>query len=196
MERLASSTEWALVGTNIAVAVGTIGVAATAGWVAIRDSRQRDVERQEREAAQARLVTSQWVYAPAVPAKSQPERLEFRVFNGSGMPVLQVKVAALQYRKQGGSGSITPVPRDYPTSDTVQPGDTWSWKVPKDLRDLMRESLQQGELPVATFVITDVSGLRWVRTDNRELVRVSALAEEPTTGLMTRLRKAFRLPRA
>lgn len=53
----ACMTDWWSVGSGIVRAVATFAATGVALWVAVRDGRQRDGERRDQEAAQARLVT-------------------------------------------------------------------------------------------------------------------------------------------
>ncbi|MFC4464648.1 hypothetical protein ACFPH6_08775 [Streptomyces xiangluensis] len=160
-------TDWWSVGSSIAGAAATFAATGVALWVAVRDGRQRDAERRDQEAAQARLVTFTGI--------SDGRLL---ITNHSLLPISRLLVTAKVQEADGEwkflavrsratvpwpGGELGPGGRvTLPVSHRmVEPGGT-----------LVFSPLQNGESVRVTMQLLDAQGLWWERTNDQEPVRL------------------------
>lgn len=139
---LASSPDWWLIGTNFAVAVGTIAVAVIAALGALREARQSRKEIEKQAAAQARLVTSDARNFPTV-----------TITNHSGLPLLDARVVALAVMSTRTMFAIASE-----GSGAIAAGESWSWQKSGEPLEL-----PAGEQPVPTVEYVDAVGVTWQR---------------------------------
>lgn len=144
MEIASNPSEWWLIGTNFAVAGGTLLVAAVAALVAIRDGRNRDAERRDRESAQARLVTCVLAYP------------DVKITNHSGLPVLDARVIGL-FEPEARTFHVVESER----SGTINAHDQWPWPVPAEIRSKLDVPARESLVPSIRFM--DASGVEWER---------------------------------
>ncbi|MBT2439831.1 hypothetical protein J7E93_06780 [Streptomyces sp. ISL-36] len=145
MENEMNPSEWWLIGTNFAVAGGTLLVAGVAAVVAIREGRHRDAERRERESAQARLVTC-----------AVREYSNVTITNHSGHPLLDAQVIGLVDPKTRTLRAV-----ESERSGTINAGALWEWPLPDEL--LSKMEIGAGESLVPSIRFMDASGVEWER---------------------------------
>ncbi|MEV0982587.1 hypothetical protein [Streptomyces sp. NPDC049915] len=164
MTNSASPSERWLIGTNFAVAGGTLVVAIVAAWVAIRDGRQRDAELRDRQAAQARLVAVSVItvddqcaeYLRLHPGEKAPPSLSrlyndyWSIVNHSSGPVFDLEILG------GEQGAV-------PYRAPLAPGKS-AGRLPSFVQE--REGLN------VTFRFVDEVGLRWQRKNNGQPQRL------------------------
>lgn len=146
--RIASNpSEWWVIGTNFAVAGGTLLVAVVAALVAIRDGRHRDAERRDRESAQARLVTCVLAYP------------DVQITNHSGLPLLDAQVVVL-FEPEARILHVV----DSKRSGTIKAHDRWLWPIPHEIRSKLEVPVRESLVPSIRFM--DASGVEWERQGN------------------------------
>lgn len=173
--------DWLAAWGQTAGAIGTAAAVGVALWLAFRESRwrradqaERDAERADRDAAQARLVTVEPTYPEVVYARDL--HIVIKIVNASLLPIFDVKVVDL--------------------SCDVAPGHTWRiddsdgdgfkiefrvlaagepFYLPVEYVDPAGRStalMEAGGTDHVTIEFTDSVGLRWRRRDNDAPVRV------------------------
>ncbi|MET8682486.1 hypothetical protein ABZW18_34290 [Streptomyces sp. NPDC004647] len=144
MENVSNPSEWWLIGTNFAVAGGTLLVATVAALVAIRDGRHRDAERRDRESAQARLVTCILAYP------------DVKITNHSGLPLLDAQTIGL-FEPEARTFHAVESER----SGTINAHDHWPWPIPPEIRSKLDVPARESLVPSIRFM--DASGVEWER---------------------------------
>ncbi|NED19512.1 hypothetical protein G3I31_15565 [Streptomyces sp. SID9913] len=144
MTNASNPSEWWMIGTNFAVAGGTLLVAVVAAWVAIHDGRHRDAERRDRESAQARLVTCVLAYP------------DVQITNHSGLPLLDAQVIGL-FEPEARTIHVVESER----SGTIKAHDRWPWPIPPETRSKLEVPARESLVPSIRFM--DASGVEWER---------------------------------
>ncbi|AFM10486.1 hypothetical protein PIS_097 [Saccharomonospora phage PIS 136] len=169
---LSASVEWGTVG-EWAGAAGAVGAAVIALYIAIRDSRVRDRERRDLEAAQARCVVATVQHDPQ-PHNLADERqhLRVRIANHSSDPIMSVDILELTSvkswmigRKAGRVGELL--------ADVIAPG-AEAASEPVTLEGLppIADSLPIERVVSARIQFVDARGLVWERVGTEEPTRV------------------------
>ncbi|WP_159391788.1 hypothetical protein [Streptomyces viridochromogenes] len=161
MENEMNPSEWWLIGTNFAVAGGTLLVAGVAAVVAIRDGRHRDAERRERESAQARLVTC-----------TVREYPNATITNHSGLPLLGAQVIGLFEPKTRTLHAV-----ESQRSGTINAGNSWDWRLPGELLSKLEIDARESLVPSIRFM--DASGVEWERQGDLPPRQRTAMERRP-----------------
>lgn len=142
---------------NVAAAVGTVGATVAAVWIAIRDGRQRERDRKDEQAAQARLVSVEVDRAILFGAV-------IRVTNHSSAPVFAVRVEHVHTSPDPLSFGFADQRREWARID---PGDEVSVTCNLYLKD-GRNLSPVGDMTLVSADVSfvDVNGLRWRRWGN------------------------------
>lgn len=156
-------TNWWLVATSITSAAATIGAVGLALWVAIRDGEQRDEERRDSEAAQARLVMHSYSDTPG----------RVIITNHSAAPIIDVYIQQVSVIYEDGHRR-TPELSGYPSlpasrGSLLHPGEDWF--IPWSLKYGYGPSGQKLQIE-CTYQFLDARGLVWERRNNGQPIRV------------------------
>ncbi|MFI1769205.1 hypothetical protein ACH41H_45245 [Streptomyces sp. NPDC020800] len=164
-------TDWWTTGTSIASAAATVGAVAVALWVAIRDGEQRNAEKRDAEAAQARLILSR-----------RDSEAVLIIHNNSQLPVIDVELysVSLVHPESGKRIAAAKLRRTDLVRDTAPP--------PLRLCQVLQRGGQVGVHVILEgrtsgkdllrlrmechYGFTDSAGLRWERRNNEPPVRI------------------------
>ncbi|MCX5054620.1 MULTISPECIES: hypothetical protein [unclassified Streptomyces] len=174
-------TDWWATGTGIASATATVAAVGVALWVAIRDGEQRNAERRDAEAAQARLIF--------VTRDHEGFRPWVSLWNASASPVLEVEIRSLTAvdRRTGQRMLATRV--SVRSTDVELPGliarvldgaevvnpEVWVIEGTEEIHEGWEPtggwSASESEIE-CIYRYTDTAGLRWERFDSQPPQRV------------------------
>jgi hypothetical protein len=181
-----SVADWVAAIGQVAGALFTAAAVAVALWLAVRESRwrradqaERDAERIDREAAQARLIAVEATYDYF----SKLAKVEYavKVLNGSSLPIFDVKIADVRNDDIPDLGwRIDPLGYldGQPIEARVLPAGG-SFGLPIGFVDTLgRAAYPDGEDHV-TVEFTDAAGLRWRRRNNEPPERAISTTPGP-----------------
>ncbi|AWI32780.1 hypothetical protein [Streptomyces tirandamycinicus] len=172
-------TDWWATGTSIAGAAATVGAVGVALWVAIREGRQRDAERRDAEAGQARLVTCRMQLG-----KIGSRRGSCVIHNFSRHAVVDIELCSVTAvdpaTGERWTTAETAGRRTWAEGEPLGPGlsyefDLLNWvqegsTEPKD--DWMPRGGWHTARIKFVYRFTDAAGLRWERRNDEPPVRV------------------------
>jgi len=176
-----STAAWLAAGGSVGAAVGTVGAVCVALYLAIRDSRWRRAERDDRDAAQARLVTVA-VEHDHSDRRPDPPRTYAQIANDSQLPIFDVHVVDLRFGRTRLRewDLVAPAPVAANTRPRVRPGEPpivipieyqAARRVHPFFRHLLGCSDDATDI-VVTIAFTDADGFRWRRQGNALPTRV------------------------
>lgn len=168
---LAASIEWGTVGEWFG-AIGAIGAGAIALWIAIRDGRERDRERRDAEAAQARCVVATVEHDQTSRKLSGERELRVHVANHSPEPITRVDILEITPveswrigREPGGVGQFF--------AAVIPPGEeVVSDAITVQGLPVLAETLPFERVVFARVQFVDAHGLVWERKGLEEPTRV------------------------
>jgi len=182
---LAASIEWGTVGEWFG-AIGAIGAGAIALWIAIRDGRERDRERRDAEAAQARCVIAT-VQHDREPRNLAGERnLRVRVANHSNAPITSIDILEITPVESWKIGRQPGRVGEFFAAAIPPGGETVSEPVELTGLPLIAESLPIERAVFARIQYVDSHGLVWERVGLDAPTRV--LPDNHVSGRLAFLR--------
>ncbi|MGW0032085.1 hypothetical protein ACWDXD_19945 [Streptomyces sp. NPDC003314] len=146
---------------------GTLGAVIVALFVALNEARRRRLDREDTEAAQARMVTVQRSKLHGV-----------RIINHSTQPLLDLEVTAVLIEEPGGRKFVPLASEGLPISDVLSPHGGFcavrvsQWEDASTGNVVPGKTLQRGDRLSCTYRFMDVHGLRWERRDNSQPKRL------------------------
>jgi hypothetical protein len=154
--------------------VFTAAAAGVAVWLAVREGRwrradqaERDAERADQDAAQARLVTVEPTYDPFSDFRGVDYETTVKILNASTRPILDVKVTDVRNEDAADLGwkfDAIGYLDGQPSEARVLPaGDTY--KLPIGHVDASGKAVYPGGEDHVTIEFTDAAGLRWRRRE-------------------------------
>jgi hypothetical protein len=136
--------DWVSAGGEVAGAIGTFAAVVVALWVSIRSAQRQRAEQIDREAGQARLITTE--------LRHEDGRWWVRTTNHSTAPIFDARI--LGVRHAGGVGMVEPAPGAPVEVTTLTAGQSVD-------RAVAANGVPANAVIVLQFL--DAVGLRWRR---------------------------------
>jgi hypothetical protein len=177
-----SAADWVAAIGQVAGALFTAAAVAVALGLAVRESRwrradqtEREAERSDRDAAQARLVAVEPTFNFFSDFGGVDYETTAKVLNGSNLPIFDVKIVDVQSEDATVGWRIDPFGYmdGEPIEARVLPAAGTFW-LPIGFVDASSRAVYPGGEAYVIVEFTDAAGLRWRRRNNEPPERVIA----------------------